>query len=778
MHTGWRFYIGDVRYNCMQQLIAPSATCDSNAKDRTKLQLQFPRKNWTPTNTSGLSKKSWDMKKVRPAYIGDRVATPQTPRPKLTCVHVVSVCYHMQTTSRQPKGPRVTVNITTLFKVHCDRNVIVEWTFQKKLGYEKSSTCIYRDRVATPQTPRPKLTCVHVVSVCYHMQTTSRQPKGPRVTVNITTLFKVHCDRNVIVEWTFQKKLGYEKSSTCIYRDRVATPQTPRPKLTCVHVVSVCYHMQTTSRQPKGPRVTVNITTLFKTGTLLLSGLSKKSWDMKKVRPAYIGDRVATPQTPRPKLTCVHVVSVCYHMQTTSRQPKGPRVTVNITTLFKTGTLLLSGLSKKSWDMKKVRPAYIGDRVATPQTPRPKLTCVHVVSVCYHMQTTSRQPKGPRVTVNITTLFKVHCDRNVIVEWTFQKKLGYEKSSTCIYRDRVATPQTPRPKLTCVHVVSVCYHMQTTSRQPKGPRVTVNITTLFKTGTLLLSGLSKKSWDMKKVRPAYIRDRVATPQTPRPKLTCVHVVSVCYHMQTTSRQPKGPRVTVNITTLFKTGTLLLSGLSKKSWDMKKVRPAYIGDRVATPQTPRPKLTCVHVVSVCYHMQTTSRQPKGLRVTVNITTLFKAHCVSGHECVVFLHVLTVTNVVSAFTRFSNCDFSVTLQLGIAVYNHLVVANWCYARTGDITFKCLPYQPSMVVYATTMVITGNGESGTKVRGSKAIRYRPSSNGKLCQPAIRRSSFKTRRAASGKPKCFGSGGSMVAKLKLKGIDGRAPPGVEPAA
>ena len=34
------------------------------------------------------------------------------------------------------------------------------------------------------------------------------------------------------------------------------------------------------------------------------------------------------------------------------------------------------------------------------------------------------------------------------------------------------------------------------------------------------------------------------------------------------------------------------------------------------------------------------------------------------------------------------------------------------------------------------------------------------------------------SGKPKCLGSGGSMVAKLKLKGIDGRAPPGVEPAA
>ena len=36
-------------------------------------------------------------------------------------------------------------------------------------------------------------------------------------------------------------------------------------------------------------------------------------------------------------------------------------------------------------------------------------------------------------------------------------------------------------------------------------------------------------------------------------------------------------------------------------------------------------------------------------------------------------------------------------------------------------------------------------------------------------------TRQAAPGKPKFLGSGGSMVVKLKLKGIDGRAPPGVE---
>ena len=39
-------------------------------------------------------------------------------------------------------------------------------------------------------------------------------------------------------------------------------------------------------------------------------------------------------------------------------------------------------------------------------------------------------------------------------------------------------------------------------------------------------------------------------------------------------------------------------------------------------------------------------------------------------------------------------------------------------------------------------------------------------------------TRRAVSGKPKFLCSGGSMVAKLELKGIDGRAPPGVEPVA
>ncbi len=41
-----------------------------------------------------------------------------------------------------------------------------------------------------------------------------------------------------------------------------------------------------------------------------------------------------------------------------------------------------------------------------------------------------------------------------------------------------------------------------------------------------------------------------------------------------------------------------------------------------------------------------------------------------------------------------------------------------------------------------------------------------------------FMTSWAPYGKPKFLGSGGSMVARLKLKEIDGRAPPGVEPAA
>ena len=60
---------------------------------------------------------------------------------------------------------------------------------------------------------------------------------------------------------------------------------------------------------------------------------------------------------------------------------------------------------------------------------------------------------------------------------------------------------------------------------------------------------------------------------------------------------------------------------------------------------------------------------------------------------------------------------------------------------------------------------------------IRYHRSPNHKLCQLGIGSCSM-TLSAPYEKSKSLGSGGSMVASLKLKEIDGRAPPGVEPAA
>ncbi len=61
---------------------------------------------------------------------------------------------------------------------------------------------------------------------------------------------------------------------------------------------------------------------------------------------------------------------------------------------------------------------------------------------------------------------------------------------------------------------------------------------------------------------------------------------------------------------------------------------------------------------------------------------------------------------------------------------------------------------------------------------IRYRRSPNHKPCRLGIGGRYFVTSSASREKSKSMGSGGSMVARLKLKGIDGRAPPGVEPAA
>lgn len=47
-----------------------------------------------------------------------------------------------------------------------------------------------------------------------------------------------------------------------------------------------------------------------------------------------------------------------------------------------------------------------------------------------------------------------------------------------------------------------------------------------------------------------------------------------------------------------------------------------------------------------------------------------------------------------------------------YNLVTLNNFkliARSRTGDASFKCLPYQLSMVGSAPTMVVTGNGESG---------------------------------------------------------------------
>jgi hypothetical protein len=61
---------------------------------------------------------------------------------------------------------------------------------------------------------------------------------------------------------------------------------------------------------------------------------------------------------------------------------------------------------------------------------------------------------------------------------------------------------------------------------------------------------------------------------------------------------------------------------------------------------------------------------------------------------------------------------------------------------------------------------------------IRYRRSLYHKLCQLEMGFRLLTTNSAPYEISKSLGSGGSMVARLELKGIDGRAPPGVEPAA
>ncbi len=53
-------------------------------------------------------------------------------------------------------------------------------------------------------------------------------------------------------------------------------------------------------------------------------------------------------------------------------------------------------------------------------------------------------------------------------------------------------------------------------------------------------------------------------------------------------------------------------------------------------------------------------------------------------------------------------SVRPSFVLVTLNNFVLIAWS-SSTGGASFKCLPYQLSMVGSAPTMVVTGNGESG---------------------------------------------------------------------
>ena len=61
--------------------------------------------------------------------------------------------------------------------------------------------------------------------------------------------------------------------------------------------------------------------------------------------------------------------------------------------------------------------------------------------------------------------------------------------------------------------------------------------------------------------------------------------------------------------------------------------------------------------------------------------------------------------SAFIRSKPIGPSGSVQL-VTLDNFVLIA---WPRAGDVSFKCLPYQLSMVRDMPTMVVTGNGESG---------------------------------------------------------------------
>ena len=70
----------------------------------------------------------------------------------------------------------------------------------------------------------------------------------------------------------------------------------------------------------------------------------------------------------------------------------------------------------------------------------------------------------------------------------------------------------------------------------------------------------------------------------------------------------------------------------------------------------------------------------------------------------IHANGPTSEKSAFIRSKPIRFGTVI---LVTLDNFVPIAWPCA--GDVSFKCLPYQLSMVRYMPTMVVTGNGESG---------------------------------------------------------------------
>ncbi|KAK7384219.1 hypothetical protein VNO78_29909 [Psophocarpus tetragonolobus] len=101
------------------------------------------------------------------------------------------------------------------------------------------------------------------------------------------------------------------------------------------------------------------------------------------------------------------------------------------------------------------------------------------------------------------------------------------------------------------------------------------------------------------------------------------------------------------------------------------------------------------------------------------------------------------------------------------------NWPGRASGAVTLKKLE-QTTAKAFAKDVFINQERKLGAR-RRSDTVLVSTINDADQGSADV---AFRTPLAPYEKSKSLGSGGSMVARLKLKGIDGRAPPGVEPAA